>query len=267
MPEQTINTRVDGQLQYVTINRPKKRNALTPDMLDAIAAAIRSADDNSEVRAIIVHGEGPMFSAGIDLMALGGMLGGAGAQNPARSLRRLADRLQDALNTIESTEVPIIGALHGQVMGLGLELALSFDLRVASHDCQFSIPESRVGLVADVGGTTRLARTVGPSRAKDMLMTARNVPADEALGWGLVNRVVPEAELLAGAAALAGDITRNAPLAVGLAKLIVDQGDGVPKATQMAIERWAQSQLITTEDVAEAFQSFVEKRPPKFQGK
>ena len=181
-------------------------------------------------------------------------------------LRRLADRLQDALNTLEATEVPVIGALHGQVLGLGLELALAFDLRVASDDCLLAIPEARVGLVADVGGTTRLSRLIGPGRAKDMLMTARNVPATEAQQWGLVNRVVPAAEVLPTAIALAGEIMKNAPLAVGLAKLIVDQGDGLPRSAQMAIERWAQSQLITTDDVGEAFRSFLEKRPPKFRG-
>ncbi len=133
-----------------------KRNALLPEMLDAISAAVRSADDNPEVRAVIVHGEGPMFSAGIDISALGGIMGAAEGRNPARMLRRLADRLQDGLNTLEATELPVIGALHGGVMGLGLELALAFDLRVATSDCQLSIPESRVGLVADVGGTTRL---------------------------------------------------------------------------------------------------------------
>jgi enoyl-CoA hydratase/carnithine racemase len=236
-------------------------------MLDAISAAVRSADDHPEVRAVIVHGEGPIFSAGIDISALGGIMGAAEGRNPARMLRRLADRLQDGLNTLEATELPVIGALHGGVMGLGLELALAFDLRVATTNCQLSIPESRVGLVADVGGTTRLARTVGPSRAKDMLMTARNVSAEEALGWGLVNRVVAEDQLLPTAIALAKEIMQNAPLAVGLAKLIVDQGDGVPKATQMAIERWAQSQLITTEDVGEAFMAFVQKRPPNFLGR
>ncbi len=267
MSHPAIKTRVEDHILFVTIARPEKRNALLPEMIDAISAAVRGADDDPQVRAVIVHGEGPMFSAGIDISALGGMLGAAEGRNPARLLRRLADRLQDGLNTLEATELPVIGALHGTVMGLGLELALAFDLRVASADCQLSIPESRVGLVADVGGTTRLARTVGPSRAKDMLMTARSVPADEALAWGLVNRVVPAEEVLSTAIALAGEIMQNAPLAVGLAKLIVDQGDGVSKATQMAIERWAQSQLITTEDVGEAFMAFVEKRPPKFQGK
>lgn len=262
-----VKTRQEDSIWFVGIDRAAKRNAITPEMLEALSAAVREADDRPEVRAVIVHAEGPVFSAGIDLGALAESMTASGLRNPARFLRRLADRLQDALNTIEATEVPVIGALQGNVMGLGLELALSFDLRVASEDCQLSIPEARVGLVADVGGTTRLARTVGPSRAKDMLLTARNVAAQEALEWGLVNRVVPAGQQLTAALALSREIAANAPLAVGLAKLIVDQGDGVPKHTQMAIERWAQSQLITTGDVAEAMQAFLEKRPPKFKGK
>jgi enoyl-CoA hydratase/carnithine racemase len=266
MTRDTIKTRTDNQILFVSIARPEKRNALTPEMIDAISAAVRSADDDPQVRAVIVHGEGPMFSAGIDINALGQSLGSSPEANPARTLRRLADRLQDALNTLEATEVPVIGALHGQVLGLGLELALAFDLRVASDDCLLAIPEARVGLVADVGGTTRLSRLIGPGRAKDMLLTARNVPATEAHQWGLVNRVVPAADVLTTAIALAGDIMKNAPLAVGLAKLIVDQGEGLPRSAQMAIERWAQSQLITTDDVGEAFRSFLEKRPPKFRG-
>jgi 3-hydroxypropionyl-coenzyme A dehydratase len=150
---------------------------------------------------------------------------------------------------------------------MGLELALAFDLRVAATDLTLSMPESRLGLVADVGGTTRLARTVGPSRAKDMLMTARSVDANEALQWGLVNRVVPAAEVLSGAVALGREIARNAPLAVGMAKLLVDQGDGLDKHSQMVLERWAQSQLIPTEDFREAVQAFVQKRPPNFKSR
>ncbi len=266
MPNPHVTSRIDDSILFVLLDRPEKRNALTTEMLESIAAAVRQADNHPEVRAIVVHAEGPVFSAGIDIMSLAESMGSPAMQSPARGLRRLADRLQRRSDSIEATEVPVIGALQGQVIGLGLELALSFDLRVATEDCKLSIPEARVGLVADVGGTTRLARTVGPSRAKDMLLTARDVMADEALSWGLVNRVVPAGNELHAAMALAREIAANAPLAVGLAKLIVDQGDGLPKQTQMAIERWAQSQLITTTDVAEAMQAFIEKRPPKFTG-
>jgi enoyl-CoA hydratase/carnithine racemase len=265
MTQSLVLHRIDGPLLHVTINRPEKRNALTPEMLEDVAAAVRSVDDHPEIRAVIVSSEGPIFSAGIDLATLNEPATDSG--NAGRRVRRLAERLQHALNVIEATEVPVIGALQGQVLGLGLELALSFDLRVAAADLMLSIPESRLGLVADVGGTTRLARTVGPSRAKDLLLTARSIDANEALQWGLVNRVVPPGELQSAAATLGKEIARNAPLAVGMAKLIVDQGDGLDKHSQMALERWAQSQLLSTEDVREAVTAFLQKRPTNFKGR
>jgi enoyl-CoA hydratase/carnithine racemase len=265
MSQALVLSRVDGPLLHVSLNRPEKRNALTPQMVEDIAAAVCAADDHPDVRAVIVSAAGPIFSAGIDLTSLGDMKGDA--LHVGRRTRRLAARLQHALNVIEETEVPVIGALQGQVLGLGLELALSFDLRVAAADLMLSIPESRLGLVADVGGTTRLSRTVGPSRAKDLLLTARSIDANEALQWGLVNRVVPATELLAAATTLGQEIARNAPLAVGMAKRIVDEGDGLDKHTQMAIERWAQSQLLGTEDVQEAVAAFLQKRPAKFKGR
>jgi len=265
MSDSYIQSRVEGPLLFVTINRPQKRNALTPQMMEDLAVAVRSADDHPAVRAVVVSGEGSIFSAGIDLMSLGESRGES-TLNLGRWTRRFAQRLQQTLNVIEETEVPVIGALQGRVIGMGLELALAFDLRVAAEDLALSMPETRLGLVADVGGTTRLARTVGPSRAKDLLLTAREIQAPEALQWGLVNRVVPAAELMTSTVALAQQIAQNAPQALGMAKLIVDQGDGLDKHSQMALERWAQSHLLATNDVQEAVLAFMEKRAPKFTG-
>ena len=262
-----ITSRIEDNILHVRIERAEKRNALTDKMMQDLAAAVRGADDHPAVRAVIVSADGPIFSAGIDLMSLAQLRGEAGDRNVARWLRRLASDLQATLNTIEETEVPVIGAMQGQVLGMGLELALAFDLRVGAEDLKLSIPESRMGLVADVGGTTRLSRTIGPSRAKDMLMTARTIDANEALQWGLLNRIAPADQLLECAMELAQQIAKNAPLAVGLAKLIVDQGDGLDKHSQMALERWAQSQLIATDDVLEAMGAFMEKRPAQFKGR
>lgn len=262
-----VQSRVEDQFLFVTLSRAEKRNALTPQMIEEIAAAVASADRHPDVRAVIVAAQGPIFSAGIDIMSLAASRAEVGDANPGRWLRRFAGELQTALDRIEATEVPVIGALQGQVIGLGLELALAFDLRVAASDLQLSIPEARLGLVADVGGTTRLTRLIGASRAKDMLLTCRSIDAAEALDWGLVNRVVPPAELLPRAIELAHQIAANAPLAVGMAKCIVDQGDGLDRNTQQALERWAQGQLITTDDVGEAMAAFFEKRPPRFKGK
>lgn len=256
----------EGHLHIVTLARAEKRNALTLEMTEAIAEAVAAVDRAPACRAVIVEAEGPIFSAGIDVMSLAQHRMESGDQHPARALRRMAERMQAALNRIELTEVPVIGALHGKVMGMGLELALAFDFRIASEELELSLPETRLGLIADVGGTTRLTKLVGPSRTKDMLMTARTLGAQEALTWGLVNRVAPAGGAGAAARALAEQIAVNAPLAVGLAKFVVDHGDGIDRHTQMAIERLAQSQLAMSEDLGEAMSAFMERRTPNFRG-
>lgn len=266
MGEPLILTRQDGPLHYVTLNRVDKRNALTMEMMEAIADGVREADQHPAVRAVIVHANGPVFSAGIDVMALATMRASAGDLNAGRWLRRFAETLQHTLNRIEQTEVPVIGALHGKVMGMGLELACAFDFRVGDPAVQLSLPETRLGLIADVGGITRLTKLVGPSHTKDLLMTARTLQASEALQWGLLNRVSEPDSALAMAEALGHQIAENAPLAVGLAKLIVDQGDGLDRYTHMFLERLAQSQLIATEDLGEGLSAFLEKRPAQWKG-
>src|SRR4029077_16138181 len=153
---------------------------------------------------------------------------------------------QGSLNRIESIEKPVIGALHGFVGGLGLELALACDARIASAGARLGMPEVRVGLLPDVGGTTRLTRTVGYARAKELIMTARMIDAAEAERIGLVNRVVAEGTHLGAAEEPAREMRRNAPLAVGLAKRIIDKGYWLDKMTFQELEMLAQSSLITT---------------------
>jgi enoyl-CoA hydratase/carnithine racemase len=266
MGEPLILTRQDGPLHYVTLNRVDKRNALTIEMMEALAEAVREADQYPAVRAVIVHANGPVFSSGIDVMALATMRAGAGDMNAGRWLRRFAEQLQQTLHRIEQSEVPVIGALHGKVMGMGLELACAFDFRVGDPSVQLSLPETRLGLIADVGGITRLVKLVGPSRTKDLLLTARTMDAAEALHWGLLNRVSEAEASLAAAEALGHQIAQNAPLAVGLGKLVVDQGDGLDRYTHMFLERLAQSQLIATEDLGEGLSAFLEKRPAAWKG-
>ena len=267
MPDNHVHTRLEGAFHIVTLARAEKRNALTLEMTEAIAEAVAAVDQMPSCRAVIVEAEGPIFSAGIDVMSLAQHKMATQDQHPARALRRMAERMQAALHRIEQTEVPVIGALHGKVMGMGLELALAFDFRIASEELQLSLPETRLGLIADVGGTTRLTKLIGPSRTKDMLMTARALGAQEALSWGLVNRIAPTGQAGVAARALASDIAVNAPLAVGLAKFVIDHGDGVDRFTQMAIERLAQSQLAMSEDLGEAMGAFLERRTPNFMGK
>ena len=262
-PMSAVVSRREGALLYVAMNRPEKRNAIHREMLLALIEAVAAAEREPDVRAVILHGEGPVFSAGVDF----GMLAGDLRGEPALPFRTLVGDMQAALSRLEALEKPVIAALHRYVPGLGLELALACDLRIATADCELGLPEVRVGLVPDVGGTTRLVRTVGYARAKELIMTGRMIRAEEALAIGLVHQVVPAGEHLGAATRLAEEIAANAPLAVGLAKRLVDLGSNVDKQTFLAMELLAQSVLLRTEDAREGARALAERRPPRFTGR
>ncbi len=269
MAENAITTRIEGELAYLILNRPEKRNAINQAMLRAIPAALDELD-RPEVRAIILYGEGQAFSAGIDFTSLSndsGARGGEGGGPDMQRFRRFVAESQASLNRLESIEKPVIGALHGFVGGLGLELALACDARIAATGARLGMPEVRVGLVPDVGGTTRLTRTVGYAFAKELIMTARMIDAQAAEKIGLVNRVVAEGTHLAAAEELAREMARNAPLAVGLAKRIIDKGHTLDKMTFQELEMLAQSSLIGTEDFREGATALAQRRDPHFKGR
>ncbi|HXW84026.1 MAG TPA: enoyl-CoA hydratase/isomerase family protein [Candidatus Binataceae bacterium] len=268
MADEVIKTRIEGQIAYVGLNRADKRNAVNAAMLAAIPKAIAEVD-RREVRAIILYGEGQVFSAGIDFTSLtadtGASAGEGGGPDMARFRRFIAES-QGALSSLEAIEKPVIGALHGYAGGLGLEIALACDARIAAAGTRLGMPETRIGLVPDVGGTTRLTRTVGYARSKELIMSARMIDADEAERIGLVNRVVAAGAQLAAAEELAREIARNAPLAVGLAKRIIDRGHSLDKATFMELEALAQSSLLLTQDFREGARALAERRDPQFKG-
>jgi enoyl-CoA hydratase/carnithine racemase len=267
---EVIKVRVEGELAYVGLNRSEKRNAINSEILRALPEAIREAD-RPGVRAIILYGEGPVFSAGIDFNSFAGDGGIAGGDSAGRAdmsrFRYFIGESQAALNRLENAEKPVIGALHGYVGGLGLELALACDARIAARGTRLGMPEVRIGLIPDVGGTTRLTRTIGYARAKELIMTARMIDEEEAQSIGLVNRVVDSGQHIAGAEALAREIARNAPLAVGLAKRLIDRGHGLDKMSFMEMEALAQSLLLMTEDFVEGAQALAQRRDPNFKGR
>ena len=258
-----VISRREDALLFVGLNRPEKRNALHRELLHGLVDAITAAERDREVRAVVLYGEGPVFSAGVDFAMLAGDVQGD-APAPFRSV---VGDMQAALSRLEALEKPVIAALHRYVPGLGLELALACDLRVATTDCELGLPEVKVGLVPDVGGTTRLVRTVGYARAKELIMTGRMIRAEEAVAIGLVHQVVPPGEHVRAATRLAGEIAAIAPLAVGLAKRLIDLGSGVDKQTFLQMELLAQSVLLKTDDVREGAQALAERRPPRFTGR
>ena len=248
----------------IVLNRPEKRNAINFEMYEQLDEAVRAAGQADGVRAVFIRGEGQIFSSGIDVsnfLALAQRYG----EGWQRRMRTITDDFQAVLNRLERLELPVIALIHGRCLGLAMELALACDIRLAAEDAVMALPETKLGIIPDVGGSTRLARLIGPGRAKELIFTGREIDAAQAEAWGIVNRVVPHAELVTQGEELAAEIARAAPLAVGMAKRVIDGAADLERG--LALEGWAQSQLVQTEDFMEAVRSFMERRPPEFRGK
>jgi len=253
----------------ITLNRPDKRNAVNVEMLTGICELAEKQAADPDIRAIIVKGEGKIFSAGVDFISLGAEVGvflddkGAGGVG----LRALIYRFQQYFNRLEAVEIPIICAMHSRALGLGIELALACDIRLMSEDCIWGMPELKLGVIADLGGTSRLARLLGPSRAMEILMTGREYTAQQALDWGLINYYYSAEDLIDEAEKLAQDIALTAPLAVGAVKKIIKRGDGVDLMTQLDMEANHNSILLRTADFQEGLTALMEKRSPRWRKK
>jgi enoyl-CoA hydratase/carnithine racemase len=205
-----------GHVRHVVLNRPEKRNAMNQELLTALGQALREAAAEESVHCVVLRGEGPVFSAGVDLVELGSSAGQSGMLRTFRAV------FLECANVCEEMTKPVICQIHRTCVGGALEVALGCDLRVASEDAQLGLPEVRFGLIPDVGGSTRLPAVVGLGRAKEMVMTARLLDAEEAGRIGLLNRVVPVEELEAATQALAEELLANSPVAVGRAKRVLD---------------------------------------------
>jgi enoyl-CoA hydratase/carnithine racemase len=209
-----VTTEDRGAVRHVVMNRPDKRNALNGALIEALGDAFRAAAHDSDVRCVVIRGTGKVFSAGIDLAELAG----AGAEN----LRQFRAGILDAWNVCEEMLKPTIAQIHGACFGAGLELALACDLRVVAADALLGLPETRLGLVPDVGGSSRLPAVVGVGRAKELIMTSRNIDGVEAERIGLANRVAPAEELDAVTDQLTEELLACSPVAVGHAKRLLD---------------------------------------------
>lgn len=259
-----IQTHHDAALFEIVLNRPQKRNAINMEMFRAFDTAVAAANRTPGVRAVLIRGEGAAFSAGIDVSALLGLAQSHGPHWQQR-MRSITDEFQGILTRLERLELPTIALLHGYCLGLALELALACDMRIAAAGTQLGLPETRLGIIPDVGGTTRLTRLIGPGRAKELIMTGKQIDADLAGRWGLVNHVVPADDLTQAGDNLVAELRLAAPLAVGMAKRVIDGLDDIDRGLQL--EGWAQSHLMRSDDFLEAAQAFMEKRPPVFRGK
>lgn len=265
--EEYVSGEKRGAIFYITLNRPAQRNAITFEMIEIISGLVENLVTDPEVRVVILKGEGKVFSAGVDFASLAGLVGRFMADSAAGGASIRADilRYQNHLNRLEAIEIPILCALHGRVLGLGLEMTLACDIRLMSEDCLWSMPELKFGLVPDLGGTARLSRIVGAAKAMEILMTGRTYTAAQALQYGLVNDVFPAETLLEEAERLARDIIAMGPLAVGHVKRIVKRGDGVDLMTQLDMEATASSALLRSEDFQEGVKALMEGRKPEWK--
>jgi enoyl-CoA hydratase len=244
----------------VHLNRPEKLNALTRGMLAELGEAFVRIERERNARAVILTGTGrKAFSAGTDIAEL--------AEMNEEEARQAARRGQDVCDLIESCGVPVIAAVNGLAAGGGCELALACHLRIASETARFSLPETKLGVIPAYGGTQRLARVVGSSRALQMMLTGAEARADEALRLGLVNRVVAQEQLLMEAETLAREITKLAPLAIRACLEAVIRGLSLPLEEGLELEAELFSRLFASDDMREGTCAFLEKRAPSFKGR
>jgi enoyl-CoA hydratase/carnithine racemase len=256
-----VETEDRGAVRHLILNRPEKRNAMHGELVLAIGAALKEAANDTAVRVVVLRGAGAMFSSGMDFGALGAV-----SQTPEH-LRAFRKECIDAWNLAEEMTKPVIAQVHGGCIGGAMELALAADFRVVAADAVLGMPETRVGLIPDVGGSSRLPALVGLGRAKELIMTGKLIGAEEAERIGLVTRVAPADELEAATQALVDELLACAPIAVGLAKRVLD---GVAKpALAMTLEQEVAAQQLCaqSEDFAEGARALSEKRLPQFSGR
>jgi enoyl-CoA hydratase/carnithine racemase len=250
-----------GRVRHVVLNRPEKRNAFDDELVRATGAALAAAADDPGVHCVVVRGAGPMFSSGMDLSSLAAV-----AQAPER-LRAFRRRCLDAWNLAEEMPKPVICAIQGGCIGGALELALACDLRVLAADAVVGMPETRIGLIPDLGGASRLPQVVGLGRAKELVMTGKLIGAEEAERIGLANRIAPAEELDAAVGQLADELLACAPLAVALAKRVMDASARPALSATLELEVVSQERCAASADFAEGAQAFLAKRQPQFSGR
>jgi enoyl-CoA hydratase/carnithine racemase len=251
-----VKTNQRGAIFEIILNRPDKRNAFNRAMLDGVAEAATAAGRAEGARVVFVRGEGKTFSAGLDASLLTTLAERYGPRWKQRGQTIVAEA-QSAFTQLERIELPTIALLHGHCLGLAMELALACDIRFAAEGTVMGLPETRLGLIPDLGGTTRLTRLVGPARAKELIFTGRIFEAALAAQWGIVNHVVPAEELMPKAEALAEELSLAGPLAIGATKRIIDGQADIDRG--LMLEAWAQAQLFNTEDFEHRLAAFANR--------
>ena len=255
-----VNLTVSDGIGTIRLDRPKM-NALNVQVQEEIRTAAVAAAEDDAVRAVVVYGGERVFAAGADIKEMADM--------SYADMAKRSGPLQSSLSAVAAIPKPTVAAITGYALGGGCELALCADYRIAAEDAKLGQPEILLGIIPGAGGTQRLSRLVGPSKAKDLIYTGRFVDAEESLRIGLVDKVVPAASVYDEAVAWASQFARGAAMALRAAKEAIDSGLGVDLATGLEIERTQFAALFATEDRTIGMKSFVENGPGKaeFKGK
>lgn len=247
-------------IAYVTLDRPEMLNAFNFDMLEQLRKVIESIQIHPDIRLVIITGAGDKaFSVGADLKERKTL--------PDSLVRRNLNRFGEVFTLIEQLPQPTICMLNGYAFGGGLELALACDFRIAADSITLGLTETGLGIIPGAGGTQRLPRLIGETKALELILTAKRMTATEALQYGVLTKVAPREQLPDVTAEFAAAILKNAPIAIQQAKFAVKQGIKTDIQTGLQIERKAYELTIPTEDRIEALNAFAEKRPPQFKGK
>lgn len=255
MSDVRVETR--GAVGVVTLDRPERRNALSPELMQELAAALEGFDRDEQVRCIVIAGSDEVFAAGADIKAMA-----------ERSFQDVIERSTIAFwQRIAACRTPLIAAVSGFALGGGCELALMCDMLVASETAEFGQPEITLGIIPGGGGTQRLARVMGKQRAMELVITGRRIDATEAYQLGIVNQVAPKDRWLEQAIELAEVVAQRPPLAAKLAKQAVLAADEMPLTAGLQHERRLYELSMATEDRVEGMQAFLEKRRPEFKGR
>jgi len=261
MTYKTLKVETDGDIGIISINRPKALNALSLEVLTELMNAIVDVQfNNSEVKGIILTGEGDKaFVAGADIPSMQGMT--------ALQADEFVAIGHKCMRMIETADVPVIAAVNGFALGGGCELALACDFIYASSNAKLGLPEVTLGLFPGFGGTQRLARAIGSNRAKELIFTGDVITADRAYELGIVNKVCEQADLMTETKAVMKNILAKAPVAVRMAKQVINEGTDLPLASGLNLEKVQFPIVFATEDTQEGVAAFLEKRKPNFQGR
>lgn len=264
-----VRTSVNDGVGIVLLDRPDKLNAFAEDMWTSFPEAVNRLGNDPSVRVVVVRGEGPAFTVGIDLEMLGGIAprGRSDVESRMRLMARIKE-LQGTFSSLAQCPKPVIAAIHGYCLGAGIDLITACDIRWASADAVFSVRETRMGLVADVGTMQRLPHIINPGRLAELVYTGKDIDAEAALDMGLITKVFPDRDQLEkGVMELANEIAANSPLVVEGAKRILAAGEGRTVAEALDYMALWNAAFLISDDLGEAMAAFIEKRPPRFEGK